>query len=69
MSPVERLQSSLASLGLKAVEARLENLLEQAAKKEPGYAEFLDQLLGCEVEARAALATCGRVCNWRICPL
>src|SRR6202045_794792 len=52
MTPIERLQTSLASLGLKAVEARLENLLEQAAKKEPGYAEFLDELLGCEVDAR-----------------
>ncbi len=40
MTPIERLQTSLASLGLKAVEARLENLLEQAAKKPPGYAEF-----------------------------
>ena len=39
MTPIERLQTSLTSLGLKAVEARLENLLEQAAKKTPGYAE------------------------------
>ena len=33
MTPVERLQNALTSLGLKAVEARLEGLLEQAAKK------------------------------------
>jgi DNA replication protein DnaC len=52
MTPIERLQTSLTSLGLKAVEARLENLLEQAAKKAPGYAEFLDELLSCEVNAR-----------------
>lgn len=52
MTPIERLQTSLTSLGLKAVEAPLENLLEQAAKKAPGYAEFLDELLGCEVDAR-----------------
>ena len=52
MTPIEHLQASLNSLGLKAVEARLENLLEQAAKNEPGYAEFLDGLLGCEVDAR-----------------
>jgi len=52
MTPIERLQTSLTTLGLKAVEARLENLLEQAAQKEPGYAEFLDELLGCEVDAR-----------------
>jgi DNA replication protein DnaC len=42
----------LNSLGLKALEARLEGLLEQAAKKETSYAEFLDELLACEVDAR-----------------
>src|SRR3954452_9885512 len=52
MTPVERLQGTLNTLGLKAVEARLEGLLEQAAKKEPSYADFLDELLGCEVDAR-----------------
>ncbi|MBW7897100.1 MAG: IS21-like element helper ATPase IstB [Bryobacterales bacterium] len=51
-APIERLQNALTTLGLKAVEARLEGLLEQAAKKEPTYAEFLDELLGCEVDAR-----------------
>jgi DNA replication protein DnaC len=51
MTPIESLQTTLTSLGLKAVEARLENLLEQASQKAPGYAEFLDQVLGCEVEA------------------
>jgi DNA replication protein DnaC len=54
MTPIERLQSSLTTLGLKAVEARLESLLEQAAKSEPSYADFLDELLGCEVNARRA---------------
>jgi hypothetical protein len=39
------------SLGLKTVEPRLEKVLEQAAKQEPGYAEFLDELLCCEVDA------------------
>jgi DNA replication protein DnaC len=52
MTTIERLQGALNGLGLKAVEARLENLLEQATKKEPSYADFLDELLGCEVEAR-----------------
>jgi DNA replication protein DnaC len=52
MTPIERLQNALTTLGLKAVEARLEGLLEQAAKKEPSYAEFLEELLGCEVDAR-----------------
>src|ERR1041384_124598 len=52
MTPIERIQTSLQSLGLKAIEARLENLLEQASKKEPTYADFLDELLSCEVDAR-----------------
>ena len=47
----EHLQSALNGLGLKAVEARLENLLEQASKTEPSYADFLRDLLGCEVDA------------------
>src|SRR5439155_1620034 len=51
-TPIERLQTALETLGLKAVEARLENLLEQASKKEPSYADFLDELLNCKVEAR-----------------
>src|SRR2546430_17323742 len=51
-TPIERLQTALETLGLKAVEVRLENLLEQASKKEPSYADFLDELLSCEGEAR-----------------
>jgi len=52
MTAVERLQTALTGLGLKAVEARLESLLEQASKNEPSYADFLDELLSCEVDAR-----------------
>ena len=52
MTAIEQIQGALQSLGLKAVEARLESLLEQAAKKEPSYADFLNDLLGCEVDAR-----------------
>ena len=52
MTPIERIQGALNGLGLKAVEARLEGLLEQASKKEPSYADFLDELLSCEVDAR-----------------
>jgi DNA replication protein DnaC len=51
-TPIEHLQSALNGLGLKAIEARLENLLEQASKTEPSYADFLRDLLGCEVDAR-----------------
>jgi len=54
MPSMERLQNALTTLGLKAVEAKLEGLLEQAAKKESTYAEFLDGLLSCEVDARRA---------------
>src|SRR3989454_9357257 len=49
---IDRLQTALDTLRLKAVEARLESLLEQASKKEPSYADFLEELLSCEVEAR-----------------
>jgi DNA replication protein DnaC len=52
MTPIERLQTAFNGLGLKAVEARLESLLEEASKKEPSYADFLEELLSCEVEAR-----------------
>lgn len=52
MTAIEKVQAHLETLGLKAVEARLEALLEQAAKQEPSYADFLSDLLGCEVEAR-----------------
>ena len=52
MTAIDRLQNAANTLGLKAVEARLENLLEQASKAEPSYAEFLDQVLSCEVEVR-----------------
>jgi len=48
MTPIERLQSTLSGLGLTAVEARLEALLERASKSEPSYAEFLLEVLGTE---------------------
>jgi len=52
MTAIERLHTNLATLGLKAVDARLENALEQAAKQESSYADFLDELLRSEVDAR-----------------
>jgi hypothetical protein len=39
-SPIEPLQPALETLELKA---RLENLWEQTSKKEPSYADFLDE--------------------------
>jgi len=52
MTTIERLHTNLATLGLKAVDARLESALEQAAKQESSYADFLDELLRSEVDAR-----------------
>jgi DNA replication protein DnaC len=49
---IERLQTTLGSLGLSAVEARLDGLLERAAKDEPSYADFLLEVLTSEAEAR-----------------
>ncbi len=52
MTALEQLDSTLETLGLKAVQARLTNLLEQAAKQEPSYAEFLLDTLKTEADAR-----------------
>lgn len=52
MTAFEQLQGSLSSLGLTAVEARLDSLLEQAAKTEPAYADFLLEVLTAETQAR-----------------
>lgn len=52
MTAIDQLRSSLQSLGLTAMEAKLEALLEQAAKSEPSYADFLGEALGVEAEAR-----------------
>jgi DNA replication protein DnaC len=52
MTPVEQLHKRLDTLGLKAIDARLEALLEQAAKAEPAYADFLLDVVRCEADAR-----------------
>ncbi len=52
MSTIERLQNTLSSLGLTAMEAKLEALLEQASKAAPSYGDFLLDVLGTEAEAR-----------------
>lgn len=66
MTPVERLQAALNGLGLKAAETRIEGLLEQASKKEPSYAEFLNELVKSMPDERA---TCARVSSWLTCRL
>lgn len=52
MTVIERLRETLGALALTSVEGRLESLLEQAAKNEPSYGDFLLDVLTTEVEAR-----------------
>lgn len=51
-SILERLHTTLCSLGLSEVDAVLEAHLERAARQECAYADFLAELLACEVMAR-----------------
>lgn len=44
MTAIEQLQEVLSGLGLGAIEVRLEGLLEQAAKTEPSYGDFLREV-------------------------
>jgi DNA replication protein DnaC len=52
MTTMERLQTTLSALGLSAIEARAEALLERAAKQEPAYADFLLEVMSAEADAR-----------------
>jgi len=52
MTPVEQLRTTLAALNLTQIDARLEGLLENAAKKEPSYADFLLEVMNTEADAR-----------------
>jgi DNA replication protein DnaC len=52
MTPLEQLRTTLGALSLTAIDARLEVLLETAAKKEPSYAEFLADVINIEADAR-----------------
>ena len=52
MSTIERLRTTLDALSLTAIDARLESLLEGAAKKEPAYADFLLEVLSAEADTR-----------------
>ena len=52
MTAIEQLHQRLEGLGLTAVDARLEALLEQAAKAEPAYADFLLDVVNTEADAR-----------------
>jgi len=52
MTPVEQLRTAFAVLNLKAIDARLEGLLETASKKERSYAYFLLEVMNTEADAR-----------------
>lgn len=52
MSTIEQLHTALASLSLTAIDERIENLLESAAKQEPAYADFLLDVVRTEADAR-----------------
>jgi DNA replication protein DnaC len=52
MSTLERLRTTLTALNLTAIDARLEPLLESAAKKDPAYADFLLEVMSTEADAR-----------------
>lgn len=52
MTAIEQLQETLNGLGLAAIGARLDGLLEQAAKKESSYGDFLLAVLTTESDAR-----------------
>jgi len=47
-----RVEERLVKLYLKAVAQRLDAILSQAARTEPTYLDFLDQVLGEETEAK-----------------
>jgi len=49
---VERLQGFCQRLRLQRIGAELASLLEQAAKRDLAYSDFLDEVLGREVEAK-----------------
>ena len=52
MTPLERLRTAITALNLKAIDARLEGLLENASKQEPSYADFLLEVMSTESDAR-----------------
>lgn len=52
MTAIEQLRETLGGLGLAAIGARLESLLEEAAKKEPSYGDFLLEVMTAESDAR-----------------
>lgn len=52
MTATVRLHATLESLGVSAIETKLDGLLERASKSEASYAEFLADVLGAEADTR-----------------
>jgi DNA replication protein DnaC len=52
MTTIEQLRTTLETLSLTAIDARLESLLETAAKQELAYADFLLHVMNTESNAR-----------------
>ncbi len=52
MTVITQIHDTLTTLGLTEAQALVESHLEHAAKEETSYAEFLLDLMNCEVEAR-----------------
>jgi DNA replication protein DnaC len=52
MTTLERLRTTLAALNLTSIDARLDALLESAAKDDPTYADFLLDVMSTEADAR-----------------
>ena len=59
---LERLREQLTRLRLLKSRERLDALLQEAAAKDLSYADFLDQVLGEEVTAKAAKNITMRTC-------
>jgi hypothetical protein len=66
MTPFEQLCTTLAALRLTAIDARLEGLLENAAKKELSYGDFLFEVMNTEAGGTAPALPERAGCSWRI---
>lgn len=67
MTAIEGLQARLNGLGLKAVEARLENLLEQAAKRRSPAMRISSAHCSVARWTHGAAAIYAPDCSWHIC--
>ena len=68
MTPIERLQTSLTTLGLKAVEARLEKSVRTGCPERARLCRIPRRVAELRSGRTAARATCERACSWRTFP-